>query len=72
MPIQNESPLRHSNRYSADTACSHCDGIIRHESWCATQSEDVRYAFGVLLDSKQLSRGDELSLHALGVSWGTD
>jgi hypothetical protein len=72
MPIQSEPPLRHSNRYSADAACAHCDGVIRHEPWCATQSEDVHYAFRVLVDSKQLSPGDELSLHALGVSWGAD
>ena len=69
MSVENQLPLRHSNRYSADSACLHCDGVIRHEPWCATQSPDVRYAFMALLDSNQLSIGDKLSLHALGVAW---
>jgi hypothetical protein len=69
MPLQNDLPLRHSNQYSADSACLHCDGIIRHESWCVTQSANVYYAFRVVLDPSQLSPGDELLLHALGVVW---
>jgi hypothetical protein len=69
MPLQNDLPLRHSNQYSVDSACMHCDGIIRHESWCVTQSATVRYAFQAALDPNQLSLGDELILHALGVAW---
>ena len=69
MPTQSEPPLRHSNRYSAVSACVHCDGVIRCETWCATQSENVNYAFQVLSDANQLSLADEISLHALGVSW---
>jgi hypothetical protein len=38
MPTQNQTPCHHSNQYSADSACMHCDGVIRHESWCTTQS----------------------------------
>jgi hypothetical protein len=69
MPEQNDLPLRHSNQYSVDSVCMHCDGIIRHESWCATQSANVDYAFQAVLDASQLSPGDELILHALGVAW---
>ena len=69
MPTQDELPWRHSNRYSADSACRHCDGIIRHEYWCATENANVRYAFTAAFDSDQLSLGDELILHALGVTW---
>jgi hypothetical protein len=72
MPLQNDLPLRHSNQYSVDSACVHCDGIIRHESWCVTQSATVRYAFQAALDPSQLSPGDELILHALGVAWATE
>jgi hypothetical protein len=72
MPLQNDLPLRHSNRYSLESACMHCDGIIRHESWCVTQSATVRYAFQAALDPSQLSLGDELILHALGVAWAAE
>jgi hypothetical protein len=69
MPTQSEPPLRHSNRYTADSACLHCDGVIRCEPWCATQSENVHYAFQLLSDSNLLSLADEINLHALGVTW---
>jgi hypothetical protein len=69
VPTQDELPWRHSNRYGADSACKHCDGIIRHECWCATENANVRYAFTAAFDSDHLSRGDELILHALGVTW---
>jgi hypothetical protein len=69
MSTQNELPLRYSNKHSADSACVHCDGVIYHESWCATQSSSVQYAFQAVQDPNQLSLGDELILHALGVAW---
>ncbi len=72
MPEQNDLPLRHSNRYSVDSACVHCDGVIRHESWCVTQSGNVNYAFQAVDDASQLSPGDELMLHALGVVWAAE
>lgn len=71
MSVENQLPLRHSNQYSADSACGHCDGVVRHESWCATQNANAYYAFEVVLDPTHLSVGDELSLHALGVVWTT-
>jgi hypothetical protein len=68
MPIQG-LPLIHSNQYSADSACSHCDGVIRHEAWCMTQNAGVQYAYQVVSDPSLLSTGDHLNLHALGVAW---
>jgi hypothetical protein len=69
MPTQNELPLLHSNKYSADLACGHCDGVIRHEPWCITQNASVRYAYQVITDPTHLSLADHLILHALGVTW---
>jgi hypothetical protein len=68
MPIQSFS-LTHSNQYSADSACGHCDGVIRHEAWCVTQNPGVQYAYQVVSDPGLLSTGDHLILHALGVAW---
>jgi hypothetical protein len=69
MLVRDELPLRHSNQYSADSACVHCDGVIRHESWCATQNANVHYAFQAVFDPGKLTLGDVLILHALGVVW---
>jgi hypothetical protein len=30
----NPSASYHSNAYSAESACLHCEGIVRHEPWC--------------------------------------
>ena len=68
MPIQSV-PLTHSNQYSADSACGHCEGVIRHEVWCLTQNACVQYAYQVVSDSSLLNTGDHLILHALGVAW---
>lgn len=72
MSVQNQVPWSHSNRYSADSACPYCDGVVRHESWCATQNANAYYAFEAVLDPKRLSIGDELALHALGAAWTAD
>ena len=72
MPVQDQIPLRHSNRYRVDSACEYCDGVIRHEPWCATQSPDVHYAFQAVSDPDTLSLGDSLILHALGVVWAPE
>jgi hypothetical protein len=71
MTVENQLPLRHSDRYKPDSACAYCGGVVHHESWCATQNANAYYAFGAVLDPTQLSVGDELSLHALGVVWTT-
>ena len=67
--LKQRLPLTHSNRYSADSACGHCDGVIRHEAWCVTQNAGVQYAYQVVSDPGLLSTGDHLILHALGVAW---
>ena len=68
MPAQTQLPLTHSNQYNADSACGHCDGVIRHEPWCITQNPSVHYAYEVVLNPSYLSPGDYLILHALGVA----
>ena len=69
MPTQNQLPWGHSNRYSADSACLHCEGVIRHESWCLEQNANVHYAYQAVSEPDWLSLGDQLILHALGVAW---
>ena len=59
----------HSNRYSAQAACEHCGGVVRHEKWCRTCDPVVHYAFGVVDDPEKLSFRDRMILHALGVVW---
>jgi hypothetical protein len=69
MATEQATTWRHSNKYSADTACEHCEGVVRHEHWCITRSSEVLYAFQSVLNADHLSQGDKLILHALGVSW---
>ena len=69
MSPQQATIWRHSNKYTADSACEHCQGVVRHESWCITHNEDVLYAYEAVLNSDRLQEGDRLILHALGVSW---
>ncbi len=69
MPTSDRSTWYHSNTYTADSACEHCGGIIRHQDWCITKSELVIYAYEAVLDARKLSLGDRIILHALGVVW---
>ena len=69
MSLENKVSLVHSNQYSADSACGHCDGVIRHEPWCITQNASVQYAYQVIGNPGRLSRADRLILHALGARW---
>jgi hypothetical protein len=69
MPVQSQLPLSHSNQYSADSACGHCDGVLRHEAWCITQNSSVLYAYQIVSAPSRLNRGDCLILHALGAAW---
>ena len=69
MVTQSKAVWHHSNKYSADTACEHCDGVVRHEPWCITRSPEVLYAYGAVLQAERLTEGDKLILHALGVAW---
>ncbi len=59
----------HSHRYSAQAACEHYAGIIRHEPWCVTADPIVYYADEVVADLAKLKLGDTLILHSLGVTW---
>ena len=59
----------HSNRYSAQSACEHCKGIVRHERWCITIDPLVHYAYQVVADPSKLTVGDALILHSLGAAW---
>jgi hypothetical protein len=63
------APVYHCNKYSADSACEHCEGIIRHEPWCITLNANVLQAYAALLDPSALTETDRLVLHALGTSW---
>jgi hypothetical protein len=58
----------HSNQYRADPSCSHCAGVTTHEAWCSTHNVFVQYAFRAVLYN-DLTVGDALILHALGVKW---
>jgi hypothetical protein len=69
VPGRDGPPLIHCNRYSAASACRHCDGVIRHEPWCMTQNTSVLYAYQAITDPTHLSVEDRLILHALGAAW---
>ena len=69
MPTTNRPTWYHSNTYSADAACEHCSGVIRHEEWCITRNDRVSYAYEAVLDAGKSSPGDRIILHALGVVW---
>ncbi len=58
-----------SNRYTAQAACKHCGGIVRHESFCITRDPVVYYAHQIIADPAQLTLQDCLILHSLGVVW---
>ncbi len=69
MSPQNQTSLHLSNRYSADSACAHCEGIISHQSWCITQNANVHYAHQAALFPNQLRLEDRILLHGWGVAW---
>lgn len=69
MPTQDQLPWSHSNQYSADSACLHCEGVVRHEPWCHEQNADVHYAYQAVAEPDLLSLADQLILHALGAAW---
>jgi len=69
MPVAEAKKWYHSNQYSADSKCEHCAGVVRHESWCATQNPVVAYAYLTAAGAAPLSAQDTLILHALGVTW---
>lgn len=66
---QLEAVWKHSNRYSAASACEHCEGIIRHEGWCVTQNAAVLYAMGCTVDAELMIEADHIILHGMGATW---
>jgi hypothetical protein len=65
----NKAASDHSNGYNAQAACEHCDGIIRHERWCQTLNSVVSYACKIAASPDELTIGDSIILHSLGVRW---
>ena len=57
-----------SNQQSVNPPCSHCAGVTTHEAWCSTHNVFVQYASRAVL-CNDLTVGDTLILHALGVKW---
>lgn len=66
----NSGAIFHCNRYTAQSACEHCGGVVRHENWCITVDRMVYYAYEIVADPSRLAEGDAIILHALGVAWG--
>lgn len=58
MIVPHATTWHHSNKYSAEDACEHCSGVVRHEPWCITRSPNVIYAYAAVLDADNLSEGD--------------
>jgi hypothetical protein len=65
----NTSAVFNCNRYTAQSACEHCGGVIRHENWCITVDRTVYYAYQIVADAGKITVGDQLILHSLGVIW---
>ncbi|MGA9529051.1 MAG: hypothetical protein WBS24_13140 [Terriglobales bacterium] len=72
MPSSVQTTWYHSNRYSAQAACEHCNGVVRHEPWCITLHPDVFYAYQIVIDPSALNVGDAIILHSLGVAWSAN
>jgi hypothetical protein len=56
----NEAAFYHSNGYSAQAACEHCDGIIRHERWYRTLNPVVGYACKIVVSADGRSNRNSL------------
>lgn len=63
------SPIFHSNRYTANSACEHCGGVVRHQNWCITRDPLVFYAHEAVLHPAKLTAEDALRLHGMGAAW---
>jgi hypothetical protein len=64
-----QDAIYHSNKYTAVAACPSCEGIVRHESWCISQNENVLYAWEIIANPAVMTEQDRLILHALGIVW---
>ena len=70
MPSRQQIESAHGNQHPSGSICDHCGGTTTHETWCITCNAVVCYAYGIVLDGRRMTVGDELVLHALGVEWG--
>jgi hypothetical protein len=69
MTGQNRLQLSRPEPTSTDSACGHCDEVISHKPWCITRNLSVQYAYQAVANPAEMSPGDHLILHALGVAW---
>jgi hypothetical protein len=46
MPVESHFPLSHSNQYGAESACGHCDGVIRHQPLMTLQTVTLAHRKG--------------------------
>lgn len=69
MEGQPTNTLYHTNKYNADSACDHCQGVTRHEEWCGRANAGLVEFDEAIQDPSKLSLLDTLILHALGVRW---
>jgi hypothetical protein len=69
MSTPGPKPWYQSNAAVSSVNCRHCNGVLRHESWCITRNANTAYAFRAVQDSDNLSQQDKCMLHSLGVSW---
>ena len=65
-----EIPWREPNQYHAGDACEFCEGIVRCEHWCILKCAEVLYAYSLVLYPWKMTTGDEIRLHAMGVTYG--
>ncbi|HZC23833.1 MAG TPA: hypothetical protein VE866_10890 [Candidatus Binatia bacterium] len=67
--MDNLDSIFYSKRNNPDSPCKFCHSIFDHAQWCATQNSTVLYAYQIVAESAQLTEGDSLVLHSLGVAW---
>lgn len=61
--------IKITNQYNVAKACEHCEGVVRHESWCVSESPAIYYAWAIVHYSGIVTEEDRIHLHGLGVAW---
>lgn len=64
----NQAASYHNKAYNTQ-ACKYCKGVTCHEHWCQTLNPVVCYACKIVLSPGELTIGDAIILHSLGVLW---
>ena len=54
---------------SEEMSCARCGGQATCEPWCETVNACVRYARDVVVHATNLTPGDGIILHGLGIRW---